>query len=252
MRKKILIIALFLNCVTSFSQIIWDKSSCSKCADNQFVFDKTVLPKLEKYAANSSDYDVNTPEKKKDFVGTYIIKNENDTISKGQYLKISSIPADDRFIMIGKRDDKILIQNIKTKLFYVLNNNTFNYTDYSRSNENGYVTLVKVVPKELSPSEKELLARYKSLIKNADADIAILLNIQKKYLTKGYFDPAKVSALDKKTYNQKLDNLKTIASKLAEIDKYEDNKNILEGKLTTSELGSLSNINNWNLTQTKI
>ncbi|MGV3698281.1 hypothetical protein [Flavobacterium sp.] len=154
----------------------------------------------------------------------------------------------------AKKETKLLIQNLNTKLYYVLNLEAFEFS-YGQCDNLRYDVLAqiyKVVPKSLSPKEQELLARYKALIKSANSNISILLSIQKKNLTRGYFDTDKVNVADRKIYNKNLDELKTKAQKLAEIDRNEDKDDVAQDKLTTSELASLSSINDWNLKQTKI
>lgn len=242
--KKILLFVLFST--FSFAQGNWDKSKCGKCAENPFKFDKSVLLKMERIAKIPDDYDFSSAEKRKRFVGAILLKNESENISTGTYIKFSSLLETDKFIMIGELNDNILIQNLKSKLLYVVWDKPFNYMDYSRSDENGYKTFVKKCPPIPSASEQELLTRYKALIKSANTNIASLLTIQKKYLTRGYFDASKVSGIDKKTYNTKLDELKEKAKKLADIDSYEDRDNKAQDKLTTAELGYLSTINDWN------
>lgn len=93
-----------------------------------------------------------------------------------------------KFIMIGETSSRILIQNLKTSQFYVLNNNTFNYIDWSTRK-----SVVKACPKV--PNEQELLTRYKSLIKTQKQKTVTLGTIQRKYLTRGYFDANKVNLL---------------------------------------------------------
>lgn len=153
-----------------------------------------------------------------------------------------------------KKETKLLIQNLNTKLYYVLNLEAFEFS-YGQCDNLSYKVLAqiyKTVPKTLSKNEQDLVIRYKSLIKSANTNVAVLLSIQKKNLTRGYFDSDKVNAADRKIYNKNLDELKAKAQKLTEIDRNEDNDDIAQDKLTTAELASLSSINDWNLKQTKI
>ncbi|WP_291132619.1 hypothetical protein [Flavobacterium sp. UBA7682] len=153
-----------------------------------------------------------------------------------------------------KKQTKLLIQNLNTKLYYVLNLEAFEFS-YGQCDNLSYKVLAqiyKTIPKTLSKNEQDLVNRYKSLIKSANTNVAVLLSIQKKNLTRGYFNPDKVNAADRKIYNKNLEELKAKAQKLAEIDRNEDKDDIAQDKLTTAELASLSSINDWNLKQTKI
>lgn len=270
MKKIILTSILLLTTLHIFCQENWDKSECEKCIENPFTFDRTVIIALEKYAKFSGDYDVNTDDKRKSYIGALMLDNESDSILSGKYLTLSSIPSSEKFIMISsvrirkesevdlahgieeKDYGKILIQNLNSKKYYIINTKTFNYIDYKQLSQNGFKSLVKNCPKTLSPKESELINRYKTLIKSANTNISVLNAIQLKSRTRGYFDSTKVNSSDKKIYNQNLANLKIKAEKLAEIDRYEDKDNKAQDKLTISELSSLSNINDWNMNQFKI
>jgi len=239
--KTFLTAILTLSSILFFGQENWNKSNCSKCAENPFTFDKNVVLVMEKYASTSKDYQVSTDELKKEFLGAIIITNETDNLATGLYVKISTIPSTEKFIMIGETSSRILIQNLKTSQFYVLNNNTFNYVDWSTRK-----SVVKACPKVPNEKEQELLTRYKSLIKTAKVKTVTLGTIQRKYLTRGYFDESKVNAIDKKTYNKTLSELKVIAKQLSDIDAYEDKDDKAQDKLTTAEIATLSDVNNWN------
>lgn len=135
---------------------------------------------------------------------------------------------------------KIILQNTETKLFYVVNENTIIEEIF-----------IKVPPTaEEIAKEKEklnkLVTKYKSLIKTAKSKTVVLGTIQRKYLTRGYFDPNKVNTIDKKTYNNTLSELKKIAKELKQIDN-EDKNNAAEEKLSMEEIATLSDVNNWNL-----
>lgn len=231
---------------------------------SEFVFVKSTILKLEKYATFSDDDIVKTNELKKRMQGMFLIENQSSEINyeSNEYIKFSSIPTTDRFVMVTDGDydyynseKNLIIQNIKTKKTYaVMAYAMRTYQDYSNmSNEaNGNGWLTKVVPKELTQSEKDLVIRYKALINSANSNIIILQSIQKKYLTRGYFDSERVSLIDKQTYNKNIEALKIKAEKLADIDRYEDKDDKAQGKLTTAELGMLNNINDWNINQVKL
>lgn len=166
------------------------------------------------------------------------------------YNIIQSIPyfyGEDGYYNTGKKT-KVLVQNLKTKLYYILNQDAldFSYQQCEKLSFSTPSSIYKIIPKELSESEKELLSRYKTLIKTAKTKSITLGTIQRKYLTRGYFDPNKVNAVDKKTYNNTLLELKKIAKQLSEIDK-EDKNNIAQDKLTIEEIATLSDVNNWDL-----
>lgn len=248
MKNLIHQVLLVIMPLISFSQEVWDKSDCAKCPENIFVFDKTSISNLERQYTSSSV----TDEQKRNYTGAVILENETDSLILGSYIALRDIPTTDKFILIGNSSDKMLIQNLKNKKLYVVYSKTFNYIDYSRTDEDGFRGLIKILPKQSSSSEKELLARYKAHIKKGDAYIISLKSIQKKYITKGYFDTNRVNITDKKLYNQKLAELKQIAQKLSDINMYEDKGNKAQDKLTTAELASLNAINEWNMHQNKL
>jgi hypothetical protein len=213
-----------------------------------FTFDKTVLAKLERELASSDYY---TDDNKTLYSGAKIVENKSMKISDGRYVKLSSIPEKENFVYVSQGENQLyLIRNIKTQELYVLHTFTMNYADYSSSS--GPKKLIKETPIPLAPKMQELLSRYKLLIKNANANISVLVSIQKKYVTHGRFDEGRVNAVDKKTYNTNLSALKEKADKLAEIDRYEDKDDKAQDKLTPAELASLSNINDWNINQFKL
>lgn len=140
-----------------------------------------------------------------------------------------------------------LIQNLNTKLYYLLNQDALNFTFQNCENLPYGVdgTIYKIIPKSLTIKEKEILTNYKSLIKIAKSKTIILGTIQRKYLTKGYFDENRVNATDKNTYNKTLLELKTIAKQLSNIDK-EDKDNKVQDMLDIDELATLTNTNDFN------
>ena len=166
------------------------------------------------------------------------------------YVDTQSIPyfyGDDGYYNAGKKT-KVLIQNLKTKLYYVVNQDAieFSYGNCEKLSFNAPSQIFKIIPKEMTQAEKDFLAKYKSLIKTAKSKTEILGTIQRKYLTRGYFDSNKVNGIDKKTYNNTLIELKKIAKELKQFDN-EDKNNIAQDKLSMDELATLSNVNNWNL-----
>ncbi|NRT13603.1 hypothetical protein [Flavobacterium sp. 14A] len=256
--KKLLFI-LLLSIGTNFS--IYSQESYS------FTFVKSSVQNLEKKASHNDDGmsgDLfKTPILKKRMLGMFLV-NENGSFDyeTSKYITFSSIPATEKFeikedVEYGSRDweQNLSIYNVKTKEKYVVMIFPMrDLQDYNNmgneANGNGWLT--KTCPKELSAEKKALLIKYKALIKSADANIAVLNTIQKKYLTRGYFDTNRVNAVDKKLYNKTLDELKNKAEQLADIDRYDDKDNEVQNKLTLSESGSLYNINNWNVNQTKL
>lgn len=252
MKKLLFTLTIALTSLSIFSQTpsYWKTTGCEKCAENVFTFDKLTITALEKNTKYSDDYDLNTPEKKAKAINALIYKNMNDSIAESS-IKLSAILPTDKFILIGENKEFMLtlVQNLKTKKFYAIVTKSFDYMDYSRHGEDGYgfAQLIKIVPKVPSPEEAELLSRYKSIIKSANANAIVLQSIQRKYLTRGYFDESKVKNIDKQTYNKNLSLLKVKANKLTDIANYEDKDGKALHKLTTSELGSLDSINNWNM-----
>jgi hypothetical protein len=231
-----------------------------------FTFIKANIQTLEKKALYNDDGMsgklFSTPLLKKRMLGMFLVNEDGSyDYETSKYITFSSILPTDKFEVkeFGKDENdfegNMSIINLKTKQTYiVMIYPMMNFQDYSKyANEemgNGYI--FKVCPKELTTDEKALIIKYKALIKSANSNIAVLTSIQKKYLTRGYFDTERVSTIDKKNYNKNLDDLKSKAEQLADIDRYEDKDNVAEEKLTISELGSISNINDWNTNQFKL
>ena len=255
MKQTILIITFLIS--LSFSSISQQKTS--------FTFVKTSILNLEKRAKYNDD-GMNgdlfrTPTLKKRVLGMFLIDDTTSIVdyNSEKYIKFSAIPVTEKFEMItdveygsSKWERNLFLQNVKTKQKYaVMVFPLRTVVDYANSSNelNGNGWLTKDCPKELSQEEKQLIAKYKALIKSADANIAILLSIQKKYITRGYFDAERVNSIDKATYNKNLDALKVKAEQLSDIDRYEDKDKQAQYKLTISELGSLANIVTWNANQ---
>jgi hypothetical protein len=233
-----------------------------------FTFVTTSIQNLEKKAKNNDDGmsgDLfSTPILKKRMLGVYLVDDIATSVdyNSDKYIKFSAIPITDKFEMLtndeygsSNWENNLFFENIKTKQKYaVMVFPIRTLQDYSNmsneSNGNGWLT--KDCPKEKTPDEKLLIEKYKALIKSANANIAILLTIQKKCLTRSYFDEKKVTASDKIIYNKNLIALKSKAEKLADIDRYEDKNDKAQDELTISELGSLNNINDWNTNYFKL
>ncbi|ENA1750810.1 hypothetical protein K5L04_09645 [Flavobacterium psychrophilum] len=188
----------------------------------------------------------------------YIVKSEkkeeenpfDSTKPRIYYREIEKIPYFynvDGYYNAGKKT-KALIQNLNTKKYYVVNQDALDFT-FRNCEKLPYGTLAqiyKIIPKALTPKEQELVTRYKLLIKTAKVKTVTLGTIQRKYLTRGYFDESKVNAIDKKTYNKTLSELKVIAKQLSDIDSYEDKDDKAQDKLTMDEIATLSNVNDFN------
>jgi len=249
--KKLILSYLMLFSLSTFSQEeisneieqenpnAWEAETDK--AKPTFTFDKIVLAKLEKELKYSDYY---SEDQKTLYAGARIVKDKSTKVDEGQYVKLSSIPEAEKFVYVSKGANYLyLIRNVKTKELYALHTFTINYADYSSASE--HKNLVKESPIPLSVSQQELLSKYKSLIKNANANITLLQGIQKKSLTRGYFDASKVNALDKKSYNKNLTALKSKIDQITDIRKYEDKDKIVQDKLTLTELGQISNITSW-------
>lgn len=224
-----------------------------------FTFVKSSILKIEQKAAIQRDYEYGDAELRKRMVGVFLIDSINSIVdySSNKYMKISSFSPTEKFMMITDADygqknyrENLIIKNLKTKQLYAIMSYAIRTVqDYSNmGNEiNGNGWLTKESPKELNQGEKELIAKYKALIKSANVNTSVLSSIQKKYITRGYFDSNKVNSVDKQIYNKNLKALKIKANKLVEIDQYEDKDDKAESKLTMPEIASLSDINNWNM-----
>jgi len=231
-----------------------------------FTFVKSSVEHLQKQA-KSDNYGTNltTPFLKKRMLGMYLIEDATQTVDydSKKYITFLSIAATEKFETIADLNSSVenwekdmVIKNVRTNQMYAIMVFPIKCNqDYSNmgNDVNGFGWLIKYFPKKLSQEEQMLVSKYKALIKSADANIAVLLAIQKKNLTRGgYFEESRVNAVDKKTYNKNLEALKIKAEKLADIDRYEDKDDIAQGKLTSSELASLVHINDWNYRQNNI
>lgn len=233
-----------------------------------FTFVKSSALNLEKRAKYNDDGRggslFSTPILKKRMLGMFKVDDITDSIdyNSGKYLIFSLIPITDKFEMItddefgsSNWEGDLFIQNIVTKQKYaVMVFPIRTFQDFSNmGNElNGNGWLTRFCPKELSQDEKIILAKYKALIVSANANIAVLLAIQKRYITDGYFDSDRISSSDKITFNRNITALKLKAEQLSDIDKYEDKDDKLQDRLSISELGSLSNISDWNFRVSRI
>lgn len=206
-----------------------------------FSFVKTVLAKMEK-ELQYSDY--HNKEEKIIYSGARIVKSKEMRADNGQYIKLSSIPETEKFVVVCESSDSkmYLIRNAKTNQLYAIPSFSINYVDYSPS---GMKNLIKIYPIPLTQTEQELLTRYKLILTKGNANVNVLLGIQKKCLTRGFFDPSKMNATDKKSYNKNLSALQLRADEIADIRKYEDKEKNVQDRLTLTELGQISNIMDW-------
>ena len=195
------------------------------------------------------DYFLNVYESRYDrFANLYT--DENPEIIKTNTGRIPHYYNDEKYYAY-RGGEKIILQNTNTKLYYVINTNTTFDNVYYDNNSKGEGLFIKVppTPEEIAKEKEKfnlMVSKYKTLIKTAKAKTVVLGTIQRKCLTRGYFDPKKVNALDKKTYNKTLAELKNVAKQLSDIDK-QDTDNKAQDKLTIEELAVLSDVNNWNL-----
>lgn len=166
-----------------------------------------------------------------------LFKDENPEYIKTNTGQIPHYWNDEKYY-VYRVQKKVILKNIKTELYYVVNENSLIEEIF-----------IKVPPtaEELAKEKEklnQLVAKYKSLIKKAKAKTVVLGTIQRKYLTRGYFDPNKVSAVDKKTYNSALSELKVLAKQLKDIDD-EDKNDKAQDELTIEELATLNDVNIW-------
>lgn len=238
-----------------------------KAQQNQtFTFVKSSVERLQKQA-KYDDYGTNleTPFVKKRMLGMFLINDATQQVDyeSKKYISFLSIPTTEKFEIVIDLDSSvenwkkdIVIKNSKTNQMYavMLFPVKCNQDHSNMGNENnGFGWLIKYTPKELTKEKLLLVAKYKALIKSANANITVLVTIQRRHLTNsGYFDETRVNAVDKKSYNKNLDALKIKAKQLQEIDQWEDKDDLAQDKLTISEIGMLSNINDWNMHQNKI
>lgn len=215
---------------------------------NQYQFDKIALTKLEKVLTYSDEYD---EESKNNYLNLVVI----DTLNKYdkfpnvyKYVKISSIPVTDVFIMSEKFSNILgfeykIIQNIKTKKYYGINIFTMDWMNYP-SYENRHI--LKVCPYVPTEKEKLLISKYKIIIKNANLNMNTLKSIQNKYLTKWYeFNPSLMNNLDKQNWNKNFLSLKKKYETLNDLNTFEDKNNHAREALTLEEIGAFNIIYNW-------
>lgn len=254
------------NIILSFALIIGLSTFSIAQQKLAFTFVRSTALDIEKRAdADGMDAKLySTPELKKRMLGMFPIMDITSTVdyNSEKYIKFSAIPSTEKFEMItdseygsSNWEANLFLQNIKTKQKYaVMVYPMRNYQDYRNmaNDVNGNGWLTKDCPKELSQDEKIILAKYKSLIKSANQNIATLLTIQKKYLTRGYFDEEKVGSSDKIIYNKNIDSLKAKSAQLKDLEQDEDNDRKIQFILTDSEISSLINISSWDRNQYKL
>lgn len=223
-----------------------------------FTFVKPTISRIEYFASVRNDYEFETPELKKRMLGIFPIKQIDEAVNYNEsaYVKFASIPSDEKFLMITNSEyghknysENLIIQNVRTKQLYVVSAYAMRtFQDHSNmgNEKNGNGWLTKLVPKELTVEEKELVKRYKTLISNGEGKTKILHSIQKKNLTKwGYFDPFKVNSSDKILYNKTIEELSIIYKKLQDINLYEDKNSVAELSLSIEELASYFIVKDW-------
>lgn len=200
-----------------------------------------------------------TEIEEKRILGMYPIQEigEEPDYETSKYLKFTSIPTTDRFIMItdcprgyGKVNKNLVIQNIKTQQLYLVSSfpiREFQDLDNMTNESLGRGFLTMDVPKELTPKEKQSVQQYHSMLKTAYQKGLQLRNIQKKYLTRtGLFDPSRATATDKATYNRILKELKAIYSKMREMTTNSSGtRDVIENSLSTEDAGALDVIAGW-------
>lgn len=208
-----------------------------------FTFDKSVLNKLEK-DLKYSDYYSN--ENKMLYSGARIVADRNMKVEDGKYIKLSEIPENTHFIYVSQEkngNSQYLIRNVKTKELYVIHTFIWTYSHYSASN--GMVNLIKEHPIPLTTDEQKLLSKYKALIKEGGVNAKALNDIQKKALTRGYFDSSKVNNVDKKTFNRNLTAIKLKIDQISDFRNYEDKDRLIEDRLSFNEIAQMSAIMSW-------
>ena len=300
-----------------YSPNAYTKGDFAELEKKELMINNYVLPKLEDSANEYCNEFKSTHEKtfdseddrnsqvelaKKIYIGAYIYKNLNDTISE-DYIKYVDIPETDRFLYIenkyiqpkyylekysshysyneilytaenpeiitsysgkinvfnlddkyfverGENGSKIVLQNTKSKLFYVVNSATYE-KDYI--NENEVEKLLKKIPlttselNAIKTASNLLIAKYRAGIKSADINRMILASIQRKYLTRGYFDESKVGSLDKQKYNQNLKTLKDKAVRLKSLLVDQDSDEKVFNKLNLNEIQIFNDIMYWRI-----
>lgn len=220
-----------------------------------FVFVKSAISRIEYLSTVKNNYEFATPELKKRMLGMYPITEIDEKVdyNTSKYIKFSTIPTDERFVMLigdpssrGEIDKDIVIQSLKTKQRYLLSSYAAMGFYNDRSNPDDGPFLLKEVQRELTSQEKQLVQKFKTLLKQGEQKSKILHSIQSKYLTRGgYFDPSKVKAQDKPVFNKNLEEVKKIYEKLKDILDYEDKNRIISNGLSTGEWITYENISTW-------
>ena len=158
--------------------------------------------------------------------------------------------ADDKYyVSIGENGNKIILQNTKTKLFYIINDSAYqkDYYDNNGKNEK-LICQIPLTQAEINAKKVAfdlLVTKYRTGIKSASINRSILSSIQKKYLTRGYFDENRVNSIDKQKYNQNLTSLKSKATKMKKMQLEEDDDDKALNKLSYDEITNYVDIMNW-------
>jgi hypothetical protein len=164
--------------------------------------------------------------------------------------------ADDKYYVdMGENGVKIILQNTKTKLYYIINNSTFQKDYFIDGNIEKLISKPPLTLDEIKAKKASfnlLVTKYREGIKSANINRLILSSIQKKYLTRGYFDSNRVNSIDKKKYNLNLSILNSKANKMKKMQRDEDEDDKALNKLTSEEIIIYVDIMDWKIQVTPI
>lgn len=246
--KKILTVVILCSFLQLFSQ-----------KQRNFSFVKSTITFLEKQV--KFNFKDESPEFKKRMLGVFLIKDSTDIIdySTAKYIKFSEILPNEVFSIyfdgqFGSHTERtnLFITNVKSKQRYAIMTNPVDMYDYTNHDIDSERSLMKWLPIQLTSEENAIFNRYKTLIASAKINRKTLSSIQKKYLTRGYFDSNRVSSVDRKIYNTNYNQLKSISEKLSEIVRYEDKDEKIKNRLPTAMYDDLISIGEWSMSATKI
>ncbi|WP_121966742.1 hypothetical protein [Myroides sp. N17-2] len=221
--------------------------SINEIEGNPFYFVKSTIERLNYFAKVRNDGEFSTALNKKKMTGMYELPNLSEAIDYDElkYISFNSLDLTEKFIVRtpfktdSDMDLFMIIQSLRTKKYYVVNNYLFNlFQNYNHMGDeehgNGYI--FKRVPKEITAEEKALYNRFMTLVNQGKAKSDQIEKVLKKYPLRNMNDVSRISKVDKQTYNRLLKEMRKINDQARDILNYEDENKWLINKLSIKEI----------------
>jgi DNA-binding beta-propeller fold protein YncE len=232
---------------TTDSDYISFLNNMSELENIPFVFVKSTIDRLNYFAKVRNTGEFSTALNKKKMTGMYELPNLNTAIDYDvlNYKSFSTVDLSEQFVVRtpfktdSNMDLFMIIQSLRTKKYYVVNNYLFNmFQDYDHmgDKEYGYGYVFKPVPEELTPVEKERYTRLMRIVNQGSAKSDQIEKVLKKYPLRNMYDISRISTADKKVYNKLLREMKALYKQAYDILNYEDENKKVLNRLTLKEV----------------